>query len=140
MTELIVTIHLIFFAIALGGRILFIPILRTLHRNDLNDRLEGIIDSLKFTKWADAALLCSMITGITLIWLKGQPLIDLHWALKLKLIFVFLLIVDLAAFYLAQVRIQNYYDKHMIPVISRLNGLAVLLMCCMVFFASFTMT
>lgn len=139
MVEIIVTVHLISFAVALGGRIIFIPILHKLRSNTLSDRLEDVIESLVFTKWADMALLGSLITGIILISLTGQPLIELHWALKLKLILVFLLIVDIAAFYLAQARVQNHYDKHMIPIISRLNRLAVLLMCCMVFFASFSM-
>jgi hypothetical protein len=139
MLVVLLTIHLIAFAIALGGRILFIPTLSKSLREELSDRLEGVFDSLEITKWADLALLASLITGILILMLLDQPVASLHWALKVKLILVFLLFIDLGAFYLAQSRIINHYDKQMIPAISRLNRLAVIFMCCMVFFASFYM-
>lgn len=138
MEYFLVTVHLISLAIALGGRILFIPIIFHLQRNGLNDRLDPAIDSFNLTQWVNFALVGTILSGVGLVALNGQPLIALHWALKLKLIFLFLLIVDLVALYLAQLSVKNRYDQHMIPVISRLNGLAVLLMCCMVFFASFS--
>ena len=139
MEYFLVTVHLISLAIALGGRILFIPIIFHLQKNGLNDKLDPALGSFNLTQWVNLALVGTILSGAGLIVLNGQPLIALHWALKLKLIFLFLLIVDLAALYLAQLSVKNHYDQHMIPVISRLNGLAVLLMCCMVLFASFSM-
>ena len=137
MYSILLTSHIVFISIALGGRILFIPLLNERIAQGFNERLDQLHDILKLTKYADIALILSAISGIILFVIGGTPITHMHWSFKLKLVTLALLVTDIGAFHLAQMRVTNHYDSQMVPALKRLNSLAVILMCCMVLFATF---
>jgi len=130
--------HLIAISVALGGRIILIPLISKSVKDGLNERLDGIEDSLFIARMTDYALILAFVTGITMFFLSDLSLTQTHWAFKLKLIPALLLVTDIGAFHLAKMRVVNHYDVQMIPAIKRLNIIAVSLMSCMVLFASFS--
>jgi len=130
--------HLIAISVALGGRIILIPLISKSVKDGLNERLDGIEDSLFIARMTDYALILAFVTGITMFFLSDLSLTQTHWAFKLKLITALLLVTDIGAFHLAKMRVVNHYDVQMIPAIKRLNIIAVSLMSCMVLFASFS--
>jgi uncharacterized membrane protein len=139
MLNIIVTFHLIAIATALGGRIVFIPVLNRALEDGLNERLDQLKDVLGIARIADLGLILSLLTGAILFFVQGVGFTDTHWAFKLKLVTLLLLITDIGAFHVAQMRVINHFDAQMVPALKRLNTLAVVLMCCMVLFAAFSM-
>jgi uncharacterized membrane protein len=137
MVNLIVTFHLIAMAAALGGRLIYIPLMNQRVRDGLNERLDELQDVFMISRWADVGLIVSFITGMTLFLMQGISLGESHWSFKLKLVTLLLLVTDIGAFHVAAMRVTNHYDAQMIPALKRLNTLAVLLMSCMVLFAAF---
>lgn len=135
MISLLISVHLAAFAVGLGGRVIFIPVLRLTLNEGINERLDELDMPLQLSKWSDYGLAVSIISGIALFVLNGIPVLDSHWAFKLKLVALLLLVVDVGAFHIAKMRIRNHYDTQMIPAVKRLNSLAVILMLSMVFFA-----
>ena len=138
MNYILLTIHLIAVAVALGGRIIFIPILNKRVKDGLNERLEGIDEVLLLVRIADIGLIIAFICGLAMYLLSGISLTETHWAFKLKLVTVLLLLTDIGAYHLAKMRVLNHYDAQMIPAIKRLNAIAVILLCCIVLFATFS--
>lgn len=137
MITLVVALHLIFMSVALGGRVIFIPLINSLTSKDLNERLEGVPELLTITTLADFALIGSLLTGLLLFVLSGVGLLDSDWSLKLKMVTFCLVFIAIGAFHIAKARIVHHYDRQMIPAIKRLNLIAVSLMSVMVLFASF---
>lgn len=135
MTELILTVHLIAMAIALGGRLIFIPILKQTVKAGLNERLDELQSSQPILRYADLGLLLALVSGLVLFFLSGFSLVGAPWSFKLKLVTLVLLIIDIGAFHIALSRINQHYDKQMVPAIERLNTLAVVLLSTMVLFA-----
>ena len=138
MNYILLSMHLIAISVALGGRIILIPLISKSVKDGLNERLDGIEDSLFIARMTDYALILAFVTGITMFFLSDLSLTQTHWAFKLKLIPALLLVTDIGAFHLAKMRVVNHYDVQMIPAIKRLNIIAVSLMSCMVLFASFS--
>lgn len=137
MVNLIVTLHIIALAAALGGRLIFIPLMAERLREGLNERLDELRDIFLISRWADIGLVVSFITGMALFLMQGITMGDSHWSFKLKLVTLLLLVTDIGAFHVAAMRVTNHYDAQMVPALKRLNTLAVLLMSCMVLFAAF---
>ena len=139
MLNIIVTLHLIAIATALGGRIVFIPVLTRALEEGLNERLDQLKDVLSIARIADLALIVGLLSGAILFFMQGVSFTDTHWAFKLKLVTFLLLITDIGAFHVAKMRVINHFDAQMVPALKRLNSLAVVLMSCMVLFAVFSM-
>jgi uncharacterized membrane protein len=139
MINIIVTIHLIAIATALGGRIVFTPVLNRALEEGLNERLDQLKDVLGIARIADLGLIVGLLTGTILFFMQGIGFTDTHWAFKLKLVTLLLLVTDIGAFHVAQMRVINHFDAQMVPALKRLNSLAVVLMSCMVLFAVFSM-
>jgi hypothetical protein len=139
MVSILVTLHLIAMAAALGGRIVFIPVLNRALEDGVNERLDELKDVLSIARISDIGLLLVLITGVTLFFMQGIGFTDTHWAFKLKVVSFLLLFTDIGAFHVAQMRVINHFDSQMIPALKRLNTLAVVLMSCMVMFAAFSM-
>jgi hypothetical protein len=113
--------------------------LKKLINDGLNERLDSLQELLAIPRLSDMALILAIATGMSLFLFSGVSLTDTHWSFKLKLVTLLLLITDIGAFHLAQMRVVNHYDSQMIPALKRLNTLAVILMSCMVLFATFSM-
>lgn len=137
MITLVVALHLLFMSVALGGRIIFIPLINGVTSKELNERLEGVPELLTITTLADIALIGSLLTGLSLLYLSGVGLLDADWSLKLKMVTFCLVFIAIGAFHIAKARIVHHYDRQMIATIKRLNVIAVLLLSVMVLFASF---
>jgi len=139
MISVILTIHIIAISIALGGRIIFIPTLQRAIKEGFNERLDEFESVISISRLSDIGLMVAVLAGGFLFLLQGISLTETHWSFKLKLISIGLLLIDIGAFHIAQMRIINHFDVQMIPALKRLNLLAVILLSCMVFFATFSM-
>lgn len=135
MPELILTTHLIAMSVALGGRLIFIALLSRTEKDGLNERLDELQAIQPIVRYADFGLIAALLTGSLLFIFSGYSLISAPWTLKLKLVTLVLLVIDIGAFHIAQSRINQHYDKQMLPALKRLNSLAVVLLTAMVLFA-----
>ncbi|EAR10166.1 hypothetical protein [Reinekea blandensis] len=135
MLVVLLSLHLVALSAALGGRLIFIAVLHQTQTNGLNERLDELQPVLPIVRYADFGLIAALLTGTTLFLLSDYSLTSAPWAFKLKLVALLLLIVDIGAFHIAQARINQHYDKQMLPALSRLNNLAVVLMSTMVLFS-----
>lgn len=137
MITLLVALHLVFMAVSLGGRVIFIPMIHEVTRQELNERLDGVPELLLITKYSDFALIGSFLSGVSLFFLTGVSLIDSAWSMKLKMVTFCLVFIAIGAFHIAKARIVHHFDRQMIPAVKRSNLIAVLLLSVMVLFASF---
>ncbi len=138
MHNVLLAAHIIAICVALGGRILFIPLFSQRAEKGFNERLDELQEILTLSRIADLGLTLAIALGIALFLMQGVPLNETTWSFKLKLVTTVLLLTNIGAFHVAQMRVINHYDSQMVPALKRLNTLAVVLMCCMVLFATFS--
>jgi len=139
MIAIVVTLHLIAMALALGGRIIFAVLLQKALVGGMNTKLEQLQSPLAIAKLADLGLMLALLTGFLLFFLQAISLSDSQWSFKFKVVLIALLVIAIGAFHIAQMRVVNHYDVQMVPALKHLNLIAVLLLSGMVFFATFAM-
>jgi len=139
MIAIVVTLHLIAMALALGGRIIFAVLLQKALVGSMNTKLEQLQSPLAIAKLADLGLMLALLTGFLLFFLQAISLSDSQWSFKFKVVLIALLFIAIGAFHIAQMRVVNHYDVQMVPALKHLNLIAVLLLSGMVFFATFAM-
>jgi hypothetical protein len=137
MINIIITLHLVAMALALGGRLIFSVLLKNSMAGSVTGKLEQLQTPLAIVKLADWGLLMTLLSGLLLFFLQSLTVSASPWSFKLKVVLVALLIIAIGGFHIAQMRVVNHYDVQMLPVLQRLNIIAVALLSGMVFFATF---
>jgi hypothetical protein len=137
MTSIVITLHLVAMALALGGRLIFAVLLQHSMAGCVAGKLEQLQTPLTIVKLADWGLLMALLSGLLLFFLQNLSVSVSPWSFKLKVVLAALLIIAIGAFHIAQMRVVNHYDVQMLPVLKRLNIITVALLSGMVFFATF---
>lgn len=137
MTNIVVTLHLVAMALALGGRLIFAVLLQHSMAGSVAGKLGQLQTPLTIVKLADWGLLMALLSGLLLFFLQNLSVSVSPWSFKLKVVLAALLIIAIGAFHIAQMRVVNHYDVQMLPALKRLNIIAVSLLSGMVFFATF---
>ena len=137
MTSIVITLHLVAMALALGGRLIFAVLLQHSLAGSVAGKLEQLQTPLTIVKLADWGLLMALLSGLLLFFLQNLSVSVSPWSFKLKVVLAALLIIAIGAFHIAQMRVVNHYDVQMLPVLKRLNIITVALLSGMVFFATF---
>jgi hypothetical protein len=137
MTSIVITLHLVAMALALGGRLIFAVRLQHSMAGSVAGKLEQLQTPLTIVKLADWGLLMALLSGLLLFFLRNLSVSVSPWSFKLKVVLAALLIIAIGAFHIAQMRVVNHYDVQMLPVLKRLNIITVALLSGMVFFATF---